>query len=114
MERSKATARVIPGIRGSVLHQTCVEIYRRHAAEADVACPACQQPTPCPSRTFAARVIETAGDNTRRYDLGSPGRSSDRDEPVDGSAVRMLPGGVVGYALGGAGRVRAPYHAWDR
>lgn len=91
---------VIPGMSGSVLHRTCVELYRSHAEDDRGVCRRCQVPR-CPTRAFAARAIEAAGDDPRRYDLPNEDRDLRTGEPF-------------GYRLGGVGRPKAPYFAWDR
>jgi hypothetical protein len=52
---------------GSVLHRTCVELYRGHVDDEAGLCRRCRVPR-CPTRVFAARAIEAAGDDPRRYD----------------------------------------------
>jgi hypothetical protein len=78
---------VIPGIRGTTLHQTAVDLYRRHHGGLDGLCGWCGRPSPCSSRVLGASVIETAGEDPRRYDA------------ADGTPV-----GVTGYRVGGLGR----------
>jgi hypothetical protein len=54
---------VIPGLRGSVLHIQCTEVYRRHQANGAGWCLTCGQPMPCLPRRHAAAVLLAAGDD---------------------------------------------------
>ncbi len=78
---------VVPSLLGTALHQTAVDLYRRHHGGPDGLCRWCGRPSPCSSRALGASVIETAGEDPRRYD-------------ADGGT----PAGVAGYHLGGHGR----------
>jgi hypothetical protein len=101
-EQPRPSRGVIPGMSGSVLHRTCIELYRSHAEDDRGNCRRCQVPR-CPTRSFAARAIEAAGDDPRRYDAAAD--LPDHD---------VLTGERIGYRLGGVGRPKTPYYAWDR
>jgi hypothetical protein len=77
----------ISSVRGTALHQAGVDLYRRHHGGPDGLCRCCGRPSPCSSRALGASVIETAGEDPRRYD-------------TDGGT----PAGATGYRLGGFGR----------
>ena len=109
-EPMRAPRGVIPGMSGSVLHRTCVELYRRHADDDTGLCRRCQVPR-CPTRSFAARAIEAAGDDPRRYDEA---RRYDAAMAYQPSDADTLTGERIGYRLGGVGRPRTPYYAWER
>jgi hypothetical protein len=135
VDRAGESASVIPGVRGSVLHGTCVETYRRHRGDRNGLCVWCQRRSPCPSRLDAARVIEAAGEDPQLYDrssvqlsvrVPSPGpepvarRARAEQQPVGAAvasgapATEVLSATVIGYALGGVGRPKVPYYGWER
>jgi hypothetical protein len=132
-DRTAEPANVIPGVRGSVLHGTCIETYRRHRGDKNGLCVWCQRPSPCPSRLDAAGVIEAAGEDPHLYDRSSvqlsihvpapgpePSRVRVEQEPVGAavgaasSATEVLSAHVIGYSLGGVGRPKVPYFGWER
>ncbi len=80
-----ALAAFIPSLRGTVLHQAGVDLYRRHDSGPAGLCGWCGRPSPCSSQVLGASVIATAGEDPCRYDTGTPTA-------------------VTGYHLGGFGR----------
>jgi hypothetical protein len=88
---------MIPTLAGSPLHQLSVEMYQDHTAGADGRCVRCGERSPCLPRRHSAHVIMAAGQDPRSYDR------------------QIAPTGVVGYAVGGAGRHGGvPYVGFER
>jgi hypothetical protein len=109
---------LIPSLRGSLLHGTCVEIYQRHRGDATGLCDWCGYAWPCPPRIHAAEVIETVGKDFCRYDHQQAGR-----DPVAGAVggqgdrrpvAQVLSATVTGYALGGVNRRPVAAGNWAR
>jgi len=130
---------------GSTFHRTSVELYQRHADRGDGSgrCVTCGQPTPCPARRHAARVIQAAGEDHRWYDRRLPAVQAQAprvDEAVTATGVRLTPPlagldsgawlpsqppihshpsidtpGVSGFSVGGHGRrADVPYVEYER
>jgi hypothetical protein len=107
---SSMLTEIIPGLRGSPLHQMCVALYQRHRDDDAGACTRCAGRSPCPPRCRAASVIEAAGEAPGCYDASAASRELAIGLPDD---VQVLSANAVGYRVGNADRVRVP-DTWER
>lgn len=99
--------------RGSDLHRTNIELYRRHhdpGGNSDP-CHACGQPRPCPTERHAAVVIRAAGEEPGWYNGELPGGSTSSAAtpwPLEAQPswqpTEPPSPAFSGYRLGGHGR----------
>jgi hypothetical protein len=113
-QRAPVPGRVIACLRGSVLLETCVATYRRHAVDHDGLCRWCRCAWPCAPHRFATTVIQAAGEDPRRYEgAPMPPREAAFSSTVDTAELPTGPSGIDGYPVGGANR-RRTQDTWER
>lgn len=86
---------VIPGVRGSLLHEVAIDVLVWHIESALGYCVRCGGRTPCPARQNAYAVLAAAGDDPTNYGVPPLPRSVHGVRtyaealPVGAQAVRL-------------------------